>query len=343
MKSRRRVGVLTGGGDSSGINAFIRALYLAVARDGGEVVGIQNGWAGLADLNTIPLSAKTVDSVTLQPGTMLGTSRTNIVKMGLIEQALENIARAGLTHLVVLGGDDTLGVAGHLARVSNVPMIGVPQTIDNDIPGTDLTLGYATAVQRGVEAIAGIVPSNRAHGNPMLVEVMGRQAGWLSLQIALGTEADFVAIPEADWSIDELVHIHRSADRPILAVISEGVQNEELNLEHTKVDAFGNPALEGVVHQVADLFAKRAGKAPRVQVLGYIIRGGTPSVQDLNLAWSFANGVVAAMDQELTGQMVSWREGSIQYVPLEEIVGKRRTVPSELIADWRRLMWNYPS
>lgn len=343
MKSRRRVGVLTGGGDSSGINAFIRALYLSVARDGGELVGIQNGWAGLADLKTVTLTANDVDSVTLQPGTMLGTSRTNIVKMGLIDQALENIKRAGLTHLVVLGGDDTLGVAGHLSRVSNIPMIGVPQTIDNDIPGTDLTLGYASAVQRGVEALAGIVPSNRAHGNPMLVEVMGRQAGWLSLQIALGTEADFVAVPEADWSIDELVDVHRSAGRPILAIISEGVQNAELRVEHSKVDAFGNPALEGVVHQVADLFTKRAGKAPRVQVLGYLIRGGTPSVQDLNLAWSFAGGVVAAFDKGLTGQMVAWRQGEIQYVALDEIVGKRRTVPLELIADWRKLMWHYPA
>lgn len=343
MQKKLRVGVLTGGGDSSGINAFLRALYLAVSKRGGEVVGIRNGWAGLVELNTMPIDAQTVDSVTLKPGTMLGTSRTNIVKTGQVELAIENMERAGLTHMVVVGGDDTLGVAGHLAKASNVPMIGVPQTIDNDIPGTDLSLGFATAVQRGVEALAGVVPSNRGHGNPMLVEVMGRQAGWLSLYIAIGAEADFLAVPEADWSIDELVHVYNSADRAILAIISEGVQTDELRVEHTRVDAFGNPALEGVVHQVADLFAQRTGKTPRVQVLGYLIRGGTPVVQDLELAWRFAEGVVKGIEDGVNGKMVAWRNGTIDYVPLEEIVGRRRTVPLELLENWRQFMWHYPA
>lgn len=341
--SKWRVGVLTGGGDSSGINAFLRALYLGVQAEGGELIGIHNGWAGLVDLKTTEFTDELVDGITMKPGTMLGTSRTNIVKTNQIDTALENIEKAGITHLVVAGGDDTLGVAGHLAEKIDIPIVGIPQTIDNDIPGTDLTLGFATAVERGVEALHDVVPSNRGHDNPMLVEVMGRQAGWLALYIAVGGEADYVALPETEWSIDDLVSLHKNLDRPLLAVISEGVTSPELQLEHTKVDAFGNPALEGVVHQIADLFAQRSGKSPRVQVFGYHLRGGRPSVQDYNLAWNFAAGVVQAFKEGLTSKMIAWRQGEIQYVELSDIVGKRRVVPEEVIEQLTRFMWHLSS
>lgn len=275
VKKSWRVGVLTGGGDSSGINAFLRALCIGVWRRGGEVVGIRSGWAGLVEPNLQVLTPADVDEITLKPGTILGTSRTNVVKLGVVDRVIENIVAHGMTHLVIVGGGDTLSVAAALSDISPVPVVVVPQTIDNDIEGTDVTLGFSTAVQRGIETLHGIIPSNRAHGNPMLVEVMGRASGWLTLHIALGVEPDFVALPEFPWSIDDLVTVYEESGPAILALIAEGVQNPELQMEHVRVDAFGNPALEGVVHHVAAQFAERVGKHPRVQVLGYVLRGGS--------------------------------------------------------------------
>lgn len=262
MQRRWRIGVLTGGGDSSGINAFLRALCVGVWRHGGDVVGIRNGWAGLVEPRADVLGPADVDGVTLRPGTILGTSRTNVIKLGAVETVLRNIDELRLTHLVVVGGGDTLTVAAAVAERTTVPVIAVPQTIDNDVEGTEAALGFATAVQRGIDTLHGIIPSNRAHGNPMLVEVMGRSTGWLALHIAQGVEADFVALPEFPWSIDELAAVYRARGPAILAVIAEGVNHDELRVAHERFDAFGNPALEGVVHRVAARFAERVGKFP---------------------------------------------------------------------------------
>lgn len=333
-----RVGVLTGGGDSSGINAFLRALCVGVWKRGGEVIGIRNGWKGLVEPDLQVLTPADVLDVTLKPGTILGTSRTNVVKMGAVNQVVQNIEGHGLTHLVVIGGGDTLSIAGAVADESPVPVVAVPQTIDNDIAETDVSLGFSTAVQRGIEAVSGIIPSNRAHGNPMLVEVMGRASGWLTLHIALGLEADFVALPEFPWSVDDLVEVYERTGPAILALIAEGVQTAELQVTHSRFDAFGNPALEGVVHRVAARFAERAGRYPRVQVLGYVLRGGPPNSFDLNLAWRFAVGTLRALEENVTGHMVAWRDGTTRLVPLGAVVGRERLVPAELFADFRRVM-----
>lgn len=334
MQRRWRIGVLTGGGDSSGINAFLRALCVGVWRHGGDVVGIRNGWAGLVEPRADVLGPADVDGVTLRPGTILGTSRTNVIKLGAVETVLRNIDELRLTHLVVVGGGDTLTVAAAVAERTTVPVIAVPQTIDNDVEGTEAALGFATAVQRGIDTLHGIIPSNRAHGNPMLVEVMGRSTGWLALHIAQGVEADFVALPEFPWSIDELAAVYRTRGPAILAVIAEGVNHNELRVAHERFDAFGNPALEGVVHRVAARFAERVGKFPRVQVLGYVLRGGTPTSFDLQLAWRFAVGVLRACQDGLHGRMVAWRRGSVDYVPLGAVAGRERRVPPELYADY---------
>lgn len=338
MGSRWRVGLLTGGGDSSGINAFLRSICLGVWQRGGEAVGIRNGWAGLVEPSYRPLTPADVDGITMLPGTLLGTSRTNVVRLGLLEQVVRNIEEAGLTHLVVVGGDDTLGVAAHVAERAAIPVLGVPQTIDNDIAGTDVCLGFATAVQRGIEAIHGMVPSNRAHGNPMLVEVMGREAGWLALYIAIGAEADFLAIPEVPWSVDELAAIFREAGPAILAVIAEGVRTEAPEATPARLDPFGHPAREGVVHRIAAQFAERTGKYPRVQVLGYLLRGGPPSAADLHLAWRFASAVLDGLERGLSGQMAAVRDNGIDFVPLAEVRGKTRGVPVELYRDWARFL-----
>lgn len=333
-----RVGVLTGGGDSSGINAFLRALCVGVWRRGGEVVGIRNGWAGLVEPNMQVLTPNDVDDVTLKPGTLLGTSRTNVAKLGLVDTVIEHIEQNRLSHLVVVGGGDTLSIAHAIGEKSPIPVIAVPQTIDNDIEGTDISLGFSTAVQRGIEAVHGIIPSNRSHGNPMLVEVMGRASGWLTMHIALGVEADFVAIPEFPWSIDDLVAVYEESGPAILALIAEGVNNDELQVTHERWDSFGNPALEGVVHRVAARFAERVGRHPRVQVLGYVLRGGVPNAFDLNLAWRFAVGTLKAFDENVAGHMVACQEGGIQYVPLSAVVGRNRLVPPEVYSDFLSIM-----
>lgn len=338
MKNRWRVGLLTGGGDSSGINAFIRSVCMGVWEKEGEVVGLRNGWAGLVEGNASTLTPEDVDRITMQPGTILGTSRTNVVKAGLMDEVLKNVEELGLTHLVAVGGDDTLGVASHLAELCPIPILGVPQTIDNDIAETELCLGFTTAVQRGIDAIHDMIPSNRAHGMPMLVEVMGRNSGWLALHIAAGVEADFVAIPEIPWSIDELVETYRAAGPAFLAVIAEGVQNERVTVSRTPVDAFGNPALAGVAYQIAAAFAEQTGTRPRVQVTGYLLRGGPPSVADLHLAWRFASAVLNGLEEGVTGCMVAWRNQGTEYVPLDTVRGRQRHVPPELSRELTRFI-----
>jgi len=320
-----RIGVLTGGGDAPGLNAAIRAVVRRALEGSHEVVGIRNGWLGLLEGNTTPLTRDSVSGILPRGGTILGTSRTNPFKSpdgG--QRLLEMIQRLGIDALIAIGGDDTLGVALKLFKLGG-RVVGIPKTMDNDVPGTDYTIGFDTAVNVVMDACDRLHTTAEAHHRVMIIEVMGRDAGWVAGVGGLAGGADVVLVPEVPFTIDEVCQIvrrrHERGRTFSIVVAAEGAKPSDVGVQvtqDTRVDQFGHIRLGGIGALLASEVEARTGYETRVTVLGHLQRGGSPTVFDRVLATRYGVAAVEAVEAGQFGTMVAVRGTKIVSVRLEE-------------------------
>lgn len=331
----KTIGVLTGGGDCPGLNPVIRAVVRKGINEGYNIIGIKNGWQGLIKKTVKKLDLGAISDILSKGGTILGTSRTNPYKNKEdIEKVRKNFKKLGLCALVVIGGEDTLGVAAKLSK-EGLAVVGVPKTIDNDVPYTDSTFGFNTAVSIATEAIDRLHTTAESHHRVMIVEIMGRQAGWITLDAGIAGGADYILIPEIPIDIDALITVlkkrkKRGKDFSIIAV-AEGAKfkNSKFILQDEEKDAFGHVKLGGIGQQLASIIEKKTGLEIRVTTLGHLLRGGSPSAYDRILGTRFGIKAVELIMQHKTGNMVSLQGKKIGAIKIEKIIGKIRTVDKE--------------
>jgi len=329
-----RIGILTGGGDCPGLNPAIRgAVFRALDYDD-ECVGIVEGWKGLLTCETEPLDLPRVDEIIDRGGTILGTSRTNPFKEpALVQQTIANIAVLGLDALVAIGGDDTLGVAAKLAAMG-VKVVGVPKTMDNDLSGTDATFGFDTAVSVALDASRRLKDTALSHRRIIVLEVMGRHAGWVALYTGIGSGADCTLIPEVpvDWDamIAQVMTAYKRKKYAFI-VVSEGVVVTDAKDE--KLDDFGHMLLQnrGVGPEVARIVEGRTGVSTRSATIGHIQRGGSPTLFDRMLGTRVGVKAVEMIHDGEFGKMAALRGTDVVAIPLAEAVGSLKTVPPDWI------------
>jgi 6-phosphofructokinase 1 len=322
-----RIGVLTGGGDAPGLNAAIRAVARAGWRERHEIVGIRNGWLGLLNDDLIELTPEDVRGILHRGGTILGTSRTNPFKTeGGPQRILDTLRTREIGALVAIGGDDTLSVAQKLFELG-VRVVGIPKTMDNDIPGTDYTIGFDTAVNVVMDACDKLHPTAEAHHRVMVVEVMGRDAGWVAAVGGLAGGADIILVPEVPFSLDDLCERirarHNQGKSFSILVAAEGAKPTDIGaqiIQEAPVDAFGHVRLGGIGGVLARQIEARTGYETRVTVLGHLQRGGSPTVFDRVLATRFGVAAVDFIREGRFGEMVAIHGSRITGVPLEEVL-----------------------
>jgi ATP-dependent phosphofructokinase / diphosphate-dependent phosphofructokinase len=334
-----RIGVLTGGGDCPGLNAVIRAVVRkGVSVYGHEFVGFRDGWRGPLEGDTMPLDIQAVRGILPRGGTILGSSRTNPIKIeGGVDRIKQNLAATGVDALIAIGGEDTLGVAKQLSD-REVKVVGVPKTIDNDLSGTDYTFGFDTAVNIATEAIDRLHTTAESHHRALICEVMGRHAGWIALHAGMAGGANVILIPEKPFDIDQVCEYVESRFRtrysPII-VVAEGAHPIEgqMELQAGELDAFGHVRLGGIGEMLAKEIEKRTGKEARTTVLGHIQRGGTPTAYDRVLATRFGLQAIDAAHEGDYGKMVALRGTDIVRVGLDEATAELKTVPVSRYAE----------
>ena len=331
-----RVGVLTGGGDCPGLNAVIRAVVRkGVGEYGMDFVGFRDGWKGPLEGLTMELGVPQVRGILPRGGTILGSSRTNpfSVEDG-VERITANLEKLGVDALIAIGGEDTLGVATKLAE-QGVSVVGVPKTIDNDLSGTDFTFGFDTAANIAMEAIDRLHTTAESHHRVLVVEVMGRHAGWIALHCGLAAGANVILIPERPFDIERVcaqVESRFATHYSPIIVVAEGATpaGGDVALTAAETDAFGHVRLGGVGDRLASAIEERTGKEARAVVLGHVQRGGTPSAFDRWLATRFGLHAVTAVHDGDFGTMVALRGTEIVRVSLAEGTGELKTVRPEL-------------
>src|SRR4051794_37900265 len=335
-----RVGVLTGGGDCPGLNAVIRAVVRRGVRDHSfEFIGFRDGWRGPLEGLTMELGIAQCRGILPRGGTILGSSRTNPFKIeGGVEQIKDNLKANGVDALVAIGGEDTLGVATRLSELG-VDVVGVPKTIDNDLSGTDFTFGFDTAVNIATEAIDRLHTTAESHHRVLVVEVMGRHAGWIALHSGIAGGASMVLIPEQPFDIVDVCERvetrFRSQYAPI-SVVSEGAVPKEggdMAMVAGELGAFGHVRLGGIGDRLAKEIEDRTGKEARAVVLGHIQRGGTPTAFDRWLATRFGLQAIDAVADGEFGTMMALRGTRIVRVPLIEGTGELKLVSDEEYAE----------
>ncbi len=335
-----RVGVLTGGGDCPGLNAVIRGIVRkGVETYDFDFVGFRDGWRGPLENLTTPLGVKEVRGILPRGGTILKSSRTNPFKVeGGVERIKDNLAANGIDALIAIGGEDTLGVATKLSDLG-VNVVGVPKTIDNDLSGTDFTFGFDTAVNIAMEAIDRLHTTAESHHRVLVVEVMGRHAGWIALHSGLAGGANIVLIPEKPFDIGSVCayveHRFQTQYSPIV-VVAEGavpVDGGDMTLTSGELDSFGHVRLGGIGDRLAKEIENRTGKEARAVVLGHVQRGGTPTAFDRWLATRFGLHAVTAVAEKEFGTMVALRGTDIVRVPLIEGTGELKLVSPEEYAE----------
>lgn len=332
-----RVGILSGGGDAPGINAVIRAVVRkAIQEYGYETVGVRDGWLGLIEGRFFPLDLIAASGMLPRGGSILGTSRTNPFKHEDGPQhVLKNVKEQGIDAVVVIGGDDTLGVASKMYEMG-LPCVGVPKTIDNDVAGTDYTFGFQTAVAIACEALDRLHTTAESHHRVIILEVMGRYTGWIALEAGIAGGADAILIPEKPFDIDEVcMYINRRKERDrtfSLVVAAEGAKPKggKRIVYSSGVDEFGNVRLGGVGYYLGKEIEKRMNIEARVVVLGHIQRGGSPIAFDRVLATRYGIAAIDLVYEDNFGQMVALQGRKVVSVPLRDVVGKRKTVDLNL-------------
>ncbi len=332
-----KIGMLTGGGDCPGLNAVIRgAVRKGASTYGHQFVGFRDGWRGPLENDTMQLGIPEVRGILPRGGTILGSSRTNPFAIeGGVERIKDNLAANGCDALIAIGGEDTLGVATKLADLG-VNVVGVPKTIDNDLSGTDFTFGFDTAVNIAMEAIDRLHTTAESHHRVLVVEVMGRHAGWIALHSGLAGGANIILIPERPFDIEAVcaqVESRFATHYSPIIVVSEGAVPKEggaMSLVSGEKDAFGHVRLGGIGDRLASEIEQRTGKEARAVVLGHIQRGGTPSAFDRWLATRFGLNAIQAVHEGDFGKMVALSGTEIVRVPLSEGTKVLKVVRPEL-------------
>lgn len=332
----KKIGLLTGGGDCPGLNPVIRAVVRKACLEDFEVVGIRNGWKGLVVLDTLSLNPQSVSGILPKGGTILGTSRTNPFKEEKqVGQVIQNYQSLGLEALIVIGGEDTLGVASKFTE-KGLHVVGIPKTIDNDLSATDYTFGFDTAVNIAMEAIDRLHTTAESHHRVMVVETMGRHAGWIAVYAGIAGGADVILIPEEEIDVDYVCDIlqkrHSRGKGFSIVVVAEGAKFKkgEVVTQETQLDEFGHVRLGGIGHVLGEKLEAKTGFETRVTVLGHVQRGGSPSAFDRVLGTRFGIEAVQLILQKKYGVMVSLQGNKIVPVSLKQIVGDLKTVDPSL-------------
>jgi ATP-dependent phosphofructokinase / diphosphate-dependent phosphofructokinase len=331
-----RIGLLTGGGDCPGLNAVIRAVVRkGIDAYDDQIVGFCDGWRGVLENTFEPLTIESTRGILPRGGTILRSSRTNPYKReDGVERVRATFEHHGLDGLIAIGGEDTLGVAKRLGD-DGLRVIGVPKTIDNDLGATDVTFGFDTALHVACEAIDRLHTTAESHNRILVVEVMGRNAGWIALHSGIAGGADVILIPETPFDIDEVCRLirrrHERGRYFSIVVAAEGATPKEgtMTLTEGEVDEFGHPRLGGIGHRLEQEIEKRTGYETRATVLGHVQRGGTPTPFDRVLATRFGLAAIEAAHDGAWGMMTALRSTDIKLVPLSEAVAQLRTVPVE--------------
>ena len=338
--AEKTIGILTGGGDCPGLNAVIRAAVRKGITYGYRFRGILKGWKGMMECDWEPLGLEEISGILPKGGTILGTSRTNPFKEedgG--EIVVDNMRRMKLDALIVIGGEDTLGVANKLTELG-VPVVGVPKTIDNDLNGTDYTFGFDTAVNIVTEAIDRIHTTAESHNRVMVIEVMGRHSGWIALHAGLAGGADMILIPEQQYTVSEIINTirkrHERGKDFSIVVVAEGVQlisdegqDDEYVVSEGGLDEFGHVKLGGIGQLVANTLEQATGYETRVTVLGHLQRGGTPTAFDRVLGTRFGIAAVDLVHEGIYGKMVSLQGNEIIPIDLAVAVDHLKLVDQE--------------
>lgn len=334
----KKIGVLTGGGDCPGLNAVIRAVVKrAIDTYHLDVLGVREGWAGLISGNVEPLTHFSVSGILPRGGTILGTSRTNPLKSSeSMQKLLTNIQKYGVDGLIVVGGEDTLGVASHL-HAMGIPVVGVPKTIDNDLAGTDYTFGFDTAVSIVTEAIDRLHTTAESHHRVMVIEVMGRHTGWIATIAGIAGGADCILIPEQPFKIREVAEMitkRREKGKTFsIIVVAEGVEfgeSDGLVTQDERTDEFGHALLGGIGNVIGREIEKLTGMETRVTNLGYVQRGGTPTAFDRVLATRFGVKAVDMLVNKELGKMACLKGNAIGSVDLREATASSKTIDPDL-------------
>ncbi len=345
-----RIGVLTGGGDCPGLNAVIRGIVIQGEREGYQIVGFTEGWLGVLENRSRKLSRKDVEDIQSEGGTILYTSRTNPYKEsnGSI-RVKDTLKKEGVEALIAIGGDDTLGVANRLYQ-EGIKTVGVPKTIDNDLSATDYTFGFDTAVNIAIEGMDRLSTTARSHHRAVIVEIMGRHAGWITLEAGVGAGASIILIPEIPFYIEEicdtLIKRKKEGNNYTIIAVAEGAKaakgskflSQEV-VKGEKIDAFGHILLGGIATLLEKEIPKSTGIETRSVVLGHLQRGGRPSAFDRFLATRFGLKAIELVKEGKFGQMTSLRGTEIISVPLQEAVGETKRVPQKLYDEVVKPLW----
>lgn len=339
------IGVLTGGGDCPGLNAAIRAVVLSSIGSGARVLGIRNGWQGLVDGDIEPLTEHSVSGIISWGGTILGTSRIDPVSTTIVFETIKKtIAGSGIDALVVIGGDGTLRAAHEVAR-RGVPLVGIPKTIDNDIAGTDVTIGFDTAVSIVTEALDRLHTTAESHHRIMVVEVMGRNAGWIALTAGIAGGADAILIPEVHMTIEELCRNlkarYDSGKKFSVVVVAEGTHHEDItgsSVPECDRDECGHEKFVGVGNVLGKELERRLNIEIRVTSLGHVQRGGTPTAFDRVIATRLGVFAIDQIQSNNFGSMVAVQGSRIVALPLEEVVHRSKPVDPKLYERATRMM-----
>jgi 6-phosphofructokinase 1 len=333
-----RIGILTGGGDCPGLNAVIRAVTRkGVNVYGHAIVGYRDGWRGPLENHSMHLTPDNTSGILHRGGTILGSSRTNPFKEERgVERVKENLEEERIEALIVVGGEDTLGVAAKLTA-EGVNVVGVPKTIDNDLNATDFTFGFNTAVQICTDALDRLHTTAESHNRVIVVEVMGRHAGWIATYSGIAGGADVILVPEKPFDIDQVCehisHRHKRGRTFSILVVAEGAtpaEGTEITQEDAGTDAFGHARLGGIGTTLAKEIEKRTGYETRETILGHIQRGGTPTAFDRVLATRFGIAAIDAVNEGDYGKMVALRGTAIERVAIGDAVGTLKTLDDEL-------------
>jgi len=333
-----KIGILTSGGDCPGLNAVIRAIVRKSDQLGFETIGIIDGWKGIFDENYIQLDLNSVAGIINKGGTILGTSRFSpFEKKNGMDKLLNKISRKKFDAIIAIGGEGSMHIA-QMAYEAGINIVGVPKTIDNDISGTDYTFGFDTAVGIATEAIDRLHTTAESHHRIMILEVMGRHAGWIALYSGLAGGADVVVIPEVTTKISQVIKVIKSrynrGKRFSIIVIAEGAKFDEksmkLKKENKKLDDFGRERLGGICTFLADEIERRTGFECRATILGHVQRGGMPSAFDRVLGTRLGIYAVEMAYEKKFGRMAALQGNEIVDIPITEAIGKLKTVDKEL-------------
>jgi 6-phosphofructokinase 1 len=340
-----RIGVLTGGGDCPGLNAVIRGIVRkGLDAYGDEILGFRDGWRGVLEGSFIELNYEAIRGILPRGGTILGSSRTNPYRRDDgPERVRATLAALGVDGLIAIGGDDTLGVANRL-HGEGLHVVGVPKTIDNDLGATDVTFGFDTALHVATEAIDRLHTTAESHNRILVVEVMGRNAGWIALHSGIAGGADVILIPEVPFDIEEVCQLisrrHSRGRYFSIVVAAEGATPKEgtMTIAENETDEFGHPRLGGIGFELEREIEDRTGFETRATVLGYVQRGGTPTAFDRVLATRLGLAAIDAAHDEQWGMMTALHATQIELVPLAEAVAQNRRVPVEEFERYRVLL-----